>query len=545
MFPNTSAARSGASNIGRVPDNPGLLRQWLKQQLSGTLPDRISILTDLLSQMREKRGTNRRYLDCLDVVVDFVNPMSITASERYSGQPPPIPARSIELSEQMSALWSAVADCYKAFVLDSARDENRDIDAMKASRACYAAIYSYGRVLFSAYEVYRRKPDDVLREIHQLYLYARANELLSLGQRSMIADFDGVDTILDTYKRILLLDIADPYQMPFKMVVKADDMLTRLVDFASLRNAPLNDEIKGIFLIDPSTAQSGVPQLSQHLKPLHADCQLLCTLPLIARVHSHIDLLLSTGAGEWINPEKSARQVDYINMLRSLVVKLGVQPIRQGVRHEADNECNIAVGAQRLALIVHDKVPNLGIGESDELDTVVAKNARTVFSSDRAVATNPQLTRAWVVIDETTAGMQLETETPAQEQMSVGELIGIEQSNRQRKGWTVGVIRWIKNKSDSHGNLGILKLGWPAMPALARRPEDTGASVPCIMLPANEELRRNECLVMPKGYYKLERRLLINIENINRQITMRELIISSASGDCFEIEMINADSTGA
>ncbi len=541
MFANSPAEIFNTDNSGKVPENPTLLRHWFKQNLRSRPIEKMITLAEALVHLEKHRGNNRRYLACLDVAVDFINPVAIDASRLYIGQPPPIPTGSVELSERLGDLWYQLAQCYKASVLDAARDEGRDNDAIETAHACYAAMYSYGRTLFSAYEVYRNKPTDVLSNVHQLYLYAQTHELLTLGQKSMIADFDGIDTILDTYKRILLLDLADPYQMPFKMAAKADDMLTRLVDFASLRQAPLTDEIKGIFLIDPSQDQAGIPQLSQPREPLKPDCQLLCTLPLIARVHSHIDLLLSTGAGVWVNPEKSARQVDYINMLRALVLKLGVQPIRKDERIEADKDCNIVVGAQRLTLLIHNRLPSIGRSEANEIDAVITRAANAKSPPAKTVETETALTQRWIVIDETVAGMQLEKETLAHQQLSVGEIIGVDLSSRKRTGWIVGIIRWIKNQDDSRGNLGLLKLGWPAVPVSTRRPGDSGSQIPAVLLSESEELRRGHSLVMPKGYYKSGDHLQLTLNEQQFTVLMGDLIVASPTGDCFEFTMLETD----
>jgi len=523
-----------------LPENPVLLRQWLKQNVRGTVQERLSILSVGLRQLQQTRGVNRHYPDCLDVCFDAITPLAETVSQRYGGHPPPLPVKSIELSKDMGQLWQDLAECYKTIILDAARDENREADAITESRACYATIYCYGRVLFSAYEVYRKKPEGVLFEMHQIYLFARDRDLLTLGHKSMIADFDGNDNALDTYKRILLLDLADPYQLPFRMVAKADDMLTRLVDFASLRQSPLTDEFKGIFLVDPSKDLAGVPQLTTSQQPLQDNCQLLCTLPLIARIHSHIDLLLSTGAGVWVNPEKSSQQVDYINSLRAMVLKLGVQPIRTGPRAGADKDCTIVIGANRLALLVHDRFPHLDHSEANTIDAIIAVNSATegmkVASADTPSLRNSSAQR-WVVIDETDAGMQLETEVAIDEQLSVGEILGV-QLNNDTDGWIVGVIRWIKNRDTHSANLGLLKLGWPAIPALAEQqdnPADRGTVA--IFLPANEELKRDNCLVLAKGYYKPNQKLKVTIGDLAMNASIGELIISSASGDCFEIEL--------
>lgn len=542
MVSNTSVNIDGNNEHGRLPENPGLLRQWLKQNVRGTVVERLNILTSGLEQLEQTRGVNRHYLECLDVCMEVISPLAESVSRRYGGHPPPLPVKSMDLSKVMGQTWYNLAVAYKSIVLDGARNDSSETDKPTESRACYAAIFSYGRALFSAYEVYRKKPSGIMLAIHQIYIYARDRDLLTLPQKAMIADFDGTDNTLDAYKRILLLDLADPYQLPFKMAAKADDMLTRLVDFASLRQSPENNENKGIFLIDPSLDQSGIPQLTSIEQSLQNDCQLLCTLPLIARIHSHIDLLHSTGAGVWVNPEKSAQQVDYINTLRAMVLKLGVQPIRTSQRAGAEKDCTIVVGANRLALMVHEKVPHLDHSELSTIDAIISMNARDggPFDDSGSPAAQRSSFHQWVVVDETAVGMQLETETSSDEQLSVGEIVGVQLNSRGSDGWIAGVIRWIKNRNNQTANIGLLKLGWPAIPALVDRLDNTrNENRVAVFLPANEELKRDNCLVVAKGFYKTDQTLTVTVGDLAMTVKTGALIISSASGDCFEIDLIS------
>jgi len=542
MIPKLSLDDHQASTSRLVPDDPATLNQWIETNVVGPLPERMEILRDSLLSLQQSKLDPNRYLACLKVYRSVIISISAEVRDHNYGLSLPIPADGIALVNGLSEVYGQLANGYKAIVLDEADNPSPTLTLSKLATCCYSALHYVSRVMHIAYEGYQPYPTGLWFEIHQIYLFASSEEIHHAQVRCLSSENDAVDTIEEVYKRALLLNLADPYQLPFRAVDKVHEWLMKWGDMATIQSEPSDPKQRCMFLIDLEFDKPGIPFLSRTRLTGDGQFYILNTASLVSAMNRLIDQILVEKSDDWQDPKRARDGLETVELLRTLILKWGVQPMRSRDRVSTRKACDVVSGINYVSLMVNDQVPYIADDETEQMNTMLREASTDGVKAD-SLPVQPidqPNAQSWVVVDESVAGMQLALEQADSVHIAVGELIGIRVKGSDELGWLVGVVRWAKNQTDGEARIGVLKLGWPAMPTMVRS-DATGSdakSTNALLLPGNQELGRKQTLVTPKGMFSPGS--MLTIENNDRDVLAKAttLIISTRAGDCFEFEIV-------
>lgn len=563
MIPKLSLPESGAAS--RIaPQDPEKLGTWLESNVTGDLLERLEVLTDALISLRQASLDPDRYLACLKMFREYARDIKIEVDKQNDGLSLPLPAAAIALSEALGDLYVQLCNGYKFIVLESADNPLPILKTSKLATACYSALHYVSKVLEIAYRGYHPYPPGVWYEIHQLYSFAVSEGIADRPVRCLERLNESSDNTQNAYVRVLLLHLCDPYQLPNNAIAQVQSILTEWGEMATINTHPTRTERTCMFLIDFEFDKPGLPFLSHSKFDDSGQHAILNTAPLVSALNSHIDQRLMSANGKWVDAGDSQNDLATIELLRSLIVKWGVQPVRSQGRIETNKPCDVISGINNVSLMINDLVPYIGDSETEEVHNVLADQmsadhksgnqtsadpAKKEVTGDNSLPDNHPLAEpknvvtsmprpkaeVWTVIDESVPGMQLELTRSERVQVSVGDLVGIRVRGESDTGWILGVIRWAKNNSSHNARIGILKLGWPALPARMAAPSEE--LVPVILLPGNAELGRRQTVVAPKGLYAPNSAMRLKMNDRMVDAIATNLIISTPAGDCFEFDL--------
>jgi cyclic-di-GMP-binding protein len=128
------------------------------------------------------------------------------------------------------------------------------------SEASRRILYFLGEILLHEYSIYRSSPRFVWKEIHGVYYYAVQNDLLY--KQIDAPEDDPCDhlSLMDIYKRILLLAVADPNSLLRGEVRKVNEALIQWLPHVTI--APVDDDafVHPNFLVDATKDAPPCPE---------------------------------------------------------------------------------------------------------------------------------------------------------------------------------------------------------------------------------------------------------------------------------------------
>ncbi len=124
----------------------------------------------------------------------------------------PLSEKRQKLALATRRLLVEMSHAYKIIVMDIV--EKRASDASFLPQAIYYAMNCLSRLLLDSYAVYAVEPRQTWLEINQLYLFSETNQHHEIRLTPFTSDHEPRPaTITNTYKRIVLLALANPYHL--------------------------------------------------------------------------------------------------------------------------------------------------------------------------------------------------------------------------------------------------------------------------------------------------------------------------------------------
>jgi len=428
MIPKLSLSDAGAAS--RIaPTDPDALGSWLKSNVGNDPFERLEVLTDALVSLRQSALGPDQYLACLKVFRTWARDIKVEVDSSNEGLTLPLPASAASLCEALGNLYIELANGYKSIVMEAADNPVPVLKTSKLATVCHSALHYVSKVLEIAYQGYQPYPPGIWYEIHQLYCFAVSEGIDTHPVRCLERLDETTDNVRNAYVRVLLLHLSDPYQLPNSAISQVQAILTEWGEMAVINPKPIRQERTCMFLIDFEFDKPGIPFLSHSKFVADGQHAILNTAPLVSALNSHIDQRLMSSNKQWEDAENTRSDLATIELLRSLIVKWGVQPVRSKGRIATNKPCDVVTGINNLSLMINDLVPYIDDSEKEQVRNVIdeqipeghplAKPANVVTSMPRPA------TQVWTVVDESVPGMQLELSRNERVQIAVGDLVGI------------------------------------------------------------------------------------------------------------------------
>lgn len=513
MAARTVPAPPGPAEVerrpSRMPMDTARAREWLRDLARSEPPEKLLSLQAALIELNSTPVDDGERLALLELVREPVEEIAGELDRRRVGLSLPLSRREAAMADAVSRLYVHLAQGYRAVLYTAGNDLESETGSTRErlARACHGAIVSLTGSLLAVFESYKPRPDNIWLELHGLLQFARTEGLLRkrLPGGDPVAD-DG-DTVLLAYKRALLLGLCDPYHLPFRALQRMKERLpawaqrTRLV-------TPSEHRRKGcLFLVDLERDNPAMPCLP-HTRPIDdGRCLILDTTPLTVSLH---DELREIEAGEQASPAGE----DWPELLRTLLIRWGIHPVRHAPRHEKGGHCELVAGLRQLHMAVYEDSRN-----DDPLNSAAARFPAALH-------------------DEGPTGVQVRVDADEQLDAHIGGVLGV-RTGGARPRWSVGVVRWARSRDYRQLALGVYKLGTDPLPAIAqhvtltRYEGNSSEQHVCLLFPDADDPMRGR-MVTGAGLHDPEGTLVVEAEGRRRMLRQGKRLLSTRAVDCFE-----------
>lgn len=163
----------------------------------------------------------------LPILDDMIN----TVRDSYINEPQPLTNRRQQSAQLINQLLTEMGYGYKIIVHDLLADTRASASSAQfLPQAIYYACSFLARLLVDRYALYAPEPRHIWLELNQLYLYAEQHQIHNTELKPINAEHEPRPaTILNSYRRIVLLAVANPYHLMQGETLK---MYKRLVGWA-------------------------------------------------------------------------------------------------------------------------------------------------------------------------------------------------------------------------------------------------------------------------------------------------------------------------
>lgn len=536
-----------------VETKPNRAESWLAE-----LPI-LNVAQTSHTMFRSLSALNRMDIDgmsrlrLMEVYRESVARVCTKLKDEYVGQSLPLGDRAKVAADRARDFQIEMAYGYKRVLVDTL-SSNRVRPSSRAMGSLSVVIQRAMRYLAEAlvrsYQCYCTVPEGAWREIHQLYSLADAYGVATAPVPDALNTAVPESSVDLVYKQALLVDFADPYHLPSRMVALIQHYLNRWAKLGKLVPGSQPPEKNCQFLIDLESDKAGelfVPTEAT-LGPAER-YRLLDTTDLARKIHSQLSKLQK---GE--QPATDGLHTDFFesdlikDLLKRLLSSWGINPKRTFQRTERGGDSvDVAIGLQTIAYWLNsgtDFVPSSDfVGPMPQQKAQLGGRYATVedaLSDGVAEHTganhNPDFVYApWELVDESAGGMAIRSQHVSGQQARVGDLVAVRTPAGNT--WEISAIRWLKSAPNGAIEVGIKRIS-PVAGAIVYKTFDENHResefLPAIHVPEMGALNQKAGIIAYKGTFRPDRELFYDDGFRLTRIRAIKLVETTAHFDHFE-----------
>lgn len=511
---------------------PADLERWVDRLPMLNVPETATLVTRQLMGLNRAPLEDRTRLRLLEALRAPVWHLGRELARGYLGQPLPLPDKARALAAQVRQLATEMAYGYKLIAVSSTVATPEQLDRGMLAVALHRAIRYLTELLFRGYELYGPPPEGIWLELHQLYRYA---ELLGIAETPLddpLNDTLRPVSIGHAYKQALLLDFADPYHLPARMLPRIYRYLDRFAALATLSHEAAALRAQCRFLVNLDHDRAGAVNTGASAVTTEVRHRLLATRELARVLHQQLKALR---AGR--QPVADGLEADFFapsgqDLLLRMIQSWGLNPKRVYTRSLREgHRIEVAFGIETIRLLSNHGEPfqpsTLEVGPPPRRTALAGAPARPGNAA----------TSAWELVDESAGGYALARTGPGHEAVRVGDLL----ATRPGAGpghWEIGVVRWVRfGEADDDLEIGVQRLSPVAAPAAILG--DGDRYLPALVLAEVTAMMQPATVVTPCGSFKPDRLLDLDNGYRSRRIRALRLVEYSGAFERFEFETID------
>ncbi|MDH3281970.1 MAG: hypothetical protein OEQ18_12710 [Gammaproteobacteria bacterium] len=480
-----------------------------------------------------KLGAEQR-LEILELVHQTVGTVANQVIERRAGASLPLSKTHQDSTDLVASLhramvtgYSQVSESFETRKIGKRRDSNSH--ALSLHRALFYLNEQY----LECYRIYQPIETGMWQLVHQIIQTALAHKLTQIPLTH--AGSERIEQgILDLYKRMLLVALANPYQLAPTMVDKTYTRSAGWAPMVGLRKQGDEKTARCKFIVDLG-ADWPARFVHESQRPKHSGaCLILDTSKLVIALYQHIRELERR-----MSPVKNTDQVaverDECQFIQQLIVHWGGKARRIGNRTMPSDNREVVIGLDPINFFLNGEQ----LFQPSGLQKI--KPVTGTFGYQQLQVKRHAVDVDWVCLDESRAGMQLTKQDTGSTRIRVGELVAIRRSGKSNA-WDVGVIRWVRNQRPNTISFGMYKLA-PVACAAAVQDEYPGRGYhQCLVLPKITAKARCHSMVTPRGVFSTEKELLLHTSDEVQRVSLSRLVMATFSFEWFEYEPVSKKS---
>jgi hypothetical protein len=527
------------------------LREWLHNLPTANTRKTVHLFVQQLEQLNHTPCSPIDRIELLDTLRPVARQLMVTLARHLKQASIPLSRKNLETYTDLHNLLEKMAAGYKIVVSEMAlSDSEKEHQKLLLREAVYNSIQYLGRRLLTCYSVYAAEPENVWRELHQLYRFAESRGFQNLPVDDPVPDYalPVAYTVDLVYKRSLLLALGEPYHL---MPGEADDihyLVSAWTAYCDLQ--PLaGQSLTGEFVLD-FESDHGPRFISEDIRWQPVDGRMIEFQGVKQRLDAHLQRILKSAMHSLEEDQHSMVLRYQRDMLLRLSDAWKGALKRKTSRQNVANSIRMAVGLN--ASHYHINQGNTFTPEMDEFvikyrdeeditQEVMATAYDTALRKD-SYHTHQYDTNPWWQQNTSPYGAALAcTPETGCSRIKVGEVVAW-CDQQQCLHWQIGVVRWLKTRPSESMELGIMNIANSAVPIAAKGLRGTGEGTDYfrgLLIPKQVSVHQRRSLIVPSSVFDIDSVLSINMKRRLFYVRLRKLLLSTHSFNQFEFEVMD------
>lgn len=404
---------------------------------------------------------------------------------------------------QLNLFIEDLAIGYKNIVMNAYQNGLRPSNNSVFLFAIIRASELMSLLIINAFRHYRSTPIGAAHELHQLYLYCEADNVLDTK-----ASFNNVvikKPFIHYYSQIMLTGIADPYSLSKYEVFRLFNLMAKMATKISIK--PLSDSQKSIgnkavlagnFCLDCGSDRMPIPLHYIHPKTKQLpEMRILNPTGVLFAIEQVFEAAANTSSLGRYNLD--------IQLLKKVSPQFNASYQRQYQRLSATEERLISIA-----------------------------NGFEAIHSCLQAPDDSEMTN-WTIINQGSGGLMIKCHKTIAPVLNIDDVIGIFEQPLPPK---LATIRWLHIDDNNESvRVGLqIHPGHPA--AVSLSPKGTDSVIKCLYLPPMPDIQQPETLVVSKGRYSPNRIFHLNDPEKTYTIVTQKLLNYSPNFEQFDYKKI-------
>ncbi len=544
--------------------SPRDLKRWIAGLPKANIGETARLLYQGLGELNLLLTPSDNRLQLLELLRPEVYFVCQHLERHFLHQAIMLDERSRKVSNLCQALQAQLAIGYKQIVLRILPKYSKD-RATLVGTALQRAAHALKAQLVRATQLYSSPPEHVWLELHQLYRSAAQLQLQQRRLRDDLAFLTSELSVEQTYIAALLLGSARCNQLRQSQIARLAEVIEPWSALLKLHPGRADD---GLFAISPeldvgpryrkmfrSEQQSGllgfdpqplVKQLETHLLQQPTSTPLPVSAGLSIDTLQHLHATWGQAAERSFQRSAGQGTLTVCVGMSALHFYLGGErTFSELLKHPGARTANfssvVANGEKDSWSQAFDAAPQ----SNDEL-LPYEEIQYDQLSEDEGPGNAPNYpTYALPVINHSPGGYCLAWPSEVPAELQAGEMLGIQDS--ESKGWSIAVIRWIRQVRGSGTQMGIELVAPHAQPCglqLVRSKDDHSHYLRGLLLPEISAIDVPATVLAPRLPFQEGNKVLINTQGEEHRAGLDRRVASTHSFNQFAYRSLDPAQNG-
>ncbi len=548
--------------------DPKELKEWISALPMANIGETSKQIFKALVEFNRLSATGLDRASTIDLFRQPIDYITANLKKYYIDLPFPLSAKNQKIAVLCRELQVELANGFKIIINNMLAGNKKSVDNKLLVIAIHQAMLYLSRALYYSAIVYNAPPNNIWREIYQLFRYADRYHLTNIKVKETSGDTNNTSTIEDVYKRTILVGMASPYSLRQREIEYLHERVTQWAPHLELETVSSHQETATIFVVEPNSDR---PPCHAYLHPGTAErrYQTINTERLISHLRKQLKSLVDATKQSATDPTKERLSKP---LLRKLIQSLGSTPNRQFTRTTLNFELDTAIGLSSICALMteHAKKPKAEVSQTTGTRTHslvyprVGEEVRlSVTPPDQPfeyalvnmdenagiwlqdeikppVTTEPQNKNGSIfsckTFNESAGGYCLTWTGEKVPHIRVGELIGIQSSNNPTK-FSIGVTRWMKSMPAIGLQIGIEMISLYTKTAQVRHmqsPAGTDQNTDALILPEQTVSEQPKSLIVHALPYRVNDAVWIERKDAKKKARLTRLLESTGAFSRFQ-----------
>jgi hypothetical protein len=490
-------------------------------------------------------------------------------SKHFLNQSVVLPEKQQKIANLAQTIQIHLATGYKIVVMESIEHLANDKQRKQFVHAAHRVMSEYGQVILRACQLYTATPKNIWLEMHRIYVFAEALNLLKYKVADSYNKYQVETTLDQAYKRNLLLNSSRPNQLRQHDIQIAYDLFEMWSEHVDIGADRVDSSV---FIVNME--QDSTPRYKSLMNSTSDHHYGFDTTDLVERIHQYLNMTDNNSPKDKtdkpVGPANDVLIVPKIVsdiLLNHLNQAFGILTKRSFKRIPNEGELNLCVGLSASHYYSSGKVSfhaqmlksNKSGSESDHnIFLTHAIRRQDAWSegydtggrsastpSDAPISFNrPGLTdedNAYPsyqvpLINTSPGGYCLQWQGPIPSNIQAGEILSIRETAQQP--WRIAVIRWIRHIKQTGTQIGVELLAPSAKPCgvqLLQKTGDPSEYLRGLLLPEISAIGQPATLITPRLPFQTGHKVSIRFADTEGKCQLEKRVSATGSFSQFEL----------